>query len=114
MTTRNRVLLWGAGVALLLTVVGLMAARNLRTVPGWPAVASADDIESLNPAIQRHFGDHCRVQRVCKDMVGVDCMVQADGTYLYLNWETGRILSMCGIFQGNRYRSCRPRAWDCR
>lgn len=74
---------------------------------------SAEDAE-LDQRIKKKFGNQCRFERRCGEMVGADCNAAADGPYYYLQAKTLEKVSTCGgaCMMGN-CTNCPPKGWNC-
>lgn len=87
-------------------------------VPGPPGGGIPSGMKVADPAIkakvQAKYGPHCRAERVCRDMLGIDCNAAADGPYFYVSLETFDELAKCGgaCMMGD-CKNCPPKNWDC-
>ncbi len=87
--------------------------------PGADAPAPSNPEPSSDPELDRRvkekFGQQCRFDRACADLVGVDCNSAADGPYYYANRETLEAVSTCGgaCMAGGCKDECPPKAWTC-
>lgn len=59
--------------------------------------------------ILKRFGSQCKIDSVCGQLIGIDCDSAADGSYLYVQRETGVIVSVCGAVG-----RCPQKGWDCK
>lgn len=78
-----------------------------REPPGPPVSAE------LAAEIKRTFGESCRYERSCGDMIGVDCNAAADGPYYYVRRDTLAVVSTCGGACMRGCTDCPPKAWTC-
>lgn len=67
----------------------------------------------LAARIKRQFGDNCRYERSCNDMIGVDCDAAVDGPYYYVRRDNLEIVSRCGGYCMKGCTDCPPKAWTC-
>lgn len=68
----------------------------------------------LEARIKKTFGDNCRLERKCKDMLGIDCQAATDGPYYYVVPETLEKISTCGgACMGGKCTNCPPKEWTC-
>jgi hypothetical protein len=75
-----------------------------------PAKASPE----LTARIQRDFGERCRYERSCGELVGVDCDSAVDGPYYYVHRETLAVVSTCGgACMSGSCTNCPPSVWTC-
>jgi len=64
--------------------------------------------------IQQRFGDHCRLERTCGALWGIDCEAAVDGPYYYVKPDTLEVVSRCGGYcMGGRCTNCPPKEWNC-
>jgi hypothetical protein len=75
-----------------------------------PAPAVAPE---LAEKIRRTFGEKCRYERACGDMIGVDCESAVDGPYHYVRRDTLAVVSTCGGTCRLGCTDCPPKAWTC-
>lgn len=68
----------------------------------------------LAARIKQQFGERCRHERACGDLIGVDCESAVDGPYYYVRRDSLEIVSRCGGFcRGNDCTECPPKGWTC-
>jgi hypothetical protein len=67
----------------------------------------------LAEKIRRTFGEKCRYERSCGDMIGVDCESAVDGPYYYVRRDTLAVVSTCGGTCRLGCTDCPPKAWTC-
>lgn len=68
----------------------------------------------LAARIKERFGDRCRYERACGDLVGVDCDAAVDGPYYYVTRKDLKTVSTCGgACMGGKCTDCPPKAWTC-
>ena len=78
-----------------------------------PAPGGPPDPE-LAARIKERFGERCRYERACGELVGVDCDAAADGPYYYVTRADLKTVSTCGgACMGGRCTDCPPKAWTC-
>ena len=59
-------------------------------------------------------GGHCRVERICNGLVGVDCNSAIDGPYDYFELGTWKLVANCGgACMGGRCTNCPPKEMAC-
>ena len=63
--------------------------------------------------IQRTFGDNCRYERACGELIGVDCDAAVDGPYYYVHHKTLAVVSTCGGACMQGCTNCPPSVWTC-
>lgn len=67
--------------------------------------------KNINP---KKYGNNCRVERTCGNIVGIDCQSNLDGPYYYVDSDSGDIISTCGgACMGGQCTNCPPSGWDC-
>ncbi len=87
--------------------------------PGADSPAPSNPEPSTDPELDRKvkekFGQQCRFERACGDMIGVDCNSAADGPYYYANKESLETISTCGgaCMAGGCRDACPPAGWTC-
>ena len=74
-----------------------------------PATASPE----LAERIKRTFGDNCRYERACGELIGVDCDAAVDGPYYYVHRESLAVVSTCGGACMRGCTNCPPSTWSC-
>lgn len=67
----------------------------------------------LASKIRSAFGEQCRFERACGELVGVDCNSAADGPYYYVRQGSLEVVSTCGGACRRGCTECPPKAWDC-
>ncbi len=77
-----------------------------------PAPGGPPDPE-LATRIQEKFGDRCKYERACGDLVGVDCGAAVDGPYYYVTRKDLTTVSTCGGACRRGCTDCPPKAWTC-
>lgn len=61
-----------------------------------------------------NLGDICQLDKVCNNLVGIDCNAAGDGPYFYVKKETGKIISKCGGYcMSGKCKNCPPKEWTC-
>ncbi|PCC72838.1 hypothetical protein SAMN02745121_01955 [Nannocystis exedens] len=78
---------------------------------GEPVQAEASP--ELAARIKNKFGERCRFERACGDLVGVDCESAVDGPYHYVRRDSLEIVSQCGGACRRGCTDCPPKAWTC-
>ncbi|MDC0674694.1 hypothetical protein [Nannocystis radixulma] len=80
-----------------------------------PRGASSTEVPpELAERIKAKFGDNCRYERACGDLVGVDCNAAVDGPYHYVRRDSLEVVSRCGgACMGGGCTDCPPKAWTC-
>ena len=82
--------------------------------PSASASASASPEEVRALAIQRRFGNACRLAHECGALWGIDCDTTVDGPYYYVEAQTLKVVARCGGYcDGSLCTSCPPRTWTC-
>lgn len=80
--------------------------------PSEPAADPADP--ELAERIKKTFGEGCKFERECGEMIGVDCGAAADGPYYYAKKGSLEKVSTCGgACMGGRCTDCPPKGWSC-
>jgi hypothetical protein len=77
-----------------------------------PPTGPPPDAE-LVARIKERFGDRCRYERACGDLVGVDCDSAVDGPYYYVTRKDLTTVSTCGGTCRRGCTDCPPKAWTC-
>jgi hypothetical protein len=67
----------------------------------------------LAARIKEKFGERCRYERACGDLIGVDCESAVDGPYHYVRRDSLEIVSRCGGVCRRGCTDCPPEAWTC-
>jgi len=68
----------------------------------------------LAARIKKTFGESCRLERICGDLLGIDCKAAVDGPYYYVKPGSLEKVSTCGgACMGGRCTNCPPAEWDC-
>ncbi len=80
--------------------------------PDAPAKTPADP--ALETRIKQKFGEACRLERTCGDLLGVDCKAAVDGPYYYAQRDDLKTIATCGgACMSGRCVDCPPKAWTC-
>lgn len=77
-----------------------------------PAPGGPPDPE-LATRIKEKFGDRCKYERACGELVGVDCGAAVDGPYYYVTRKDLTTVSTCGGACRRGCTDCPPKAWTC-
>lgn len=76
--------------------------------------SSVAQTPALAAKIKKQFGDHCRFERACGALWGIDCDAAVDGPYYYVKAETMEKVASCGgNCMGGRCTNCPPKEWTC-
>lgn len=67
----------------------------------------------LAEKIKRQFGERCKYERSCGDLIGVDCDAAVDGPYYYVRRDSLEVVSRCGGACMRGCTDCPPKAWTC-
>jgi hypothetical protein len=68
----------------------------------------------LAARIKKTFGERCRLERTCGDLLGIDCDAAVDGPYYYVKPGSLEKVSTCGgACMGGKCVNCPPAEWDC-
>ena len=79
-----------------------------------PQAAPSESEAERDQRIRQHFGEHCRFERACAGLWGIDCDAAIDGPYYYVEPRLLEGVSRCGGYcMGGRCEDCPPRAWTC-
>ncbi len=78
-----------------------------------PAPAKTPDDPALAAKITKQFGEHCKLERSCGDLLGVDCQSAVDGPYYYVNRRDLKTVATCGGACRRGCTDCPPKAWTC-
>jgi hypothetical protein len=71
-------------------------------------------ILGCNKIDPKKYGNNCRIERTCGDMIGIDCQSNLDGPYYYIDGNSGNIISTCGgACMGGTCTNCPPTGWNC-
>ena len=80
--------------------------------PDAPPKTPADP--ELERRVKEKFGDTCRLERSCGDLLGVDCKAAVDGPYYYAQRDDLKTVATCGgACMSGRCVDCPPKAWTC-
>jgi hypothetical protein len=92
-------------------------SANFATPPEDPPAPTTDppaEDPELNKRVKAKFGEQCRYERSCGELIGIDCNSAADGPYYYANKASLETVSTCGgACMGGRCTDCPPKAWTC-
>lgn len=75
--------------------------------------AQTEVAPELAARIQEKFGERCRYERACGDLIGVDCESAVDGPYHYVRRDSLEVVSRCGGACRLGCTDCPPKAWTC-
>lgn len=76
--------------------------------------AQTDVSPELTARIKEKFGERCRYERACGELLGVDCDSAVDGPYHYVRRDSLELVSRCGgACMGGACTDCPPKAWTC-
>jgi hypothetical protein len=69
-------------------------------------------------AIERRFGERCKLERTCGPLYGIDCQSAVDGPYYYVRVRSDGFheITVCGgACMGGRCTNCPPKneGWTC-
>ena len=68
----------------------------------------------LADRIKKTFGESCRLERICGELLGIDCQAAVDGPYYYVKPGSLEKVSTCGgACMGGKCTNCPPAEWDC-
>lgn len=86
--------------------------KNVDPPPPTPAEPAPDP--ALAARVKEKFGERCKLERSCGDLLGVDCGAALDGPYYYAQRSDLKTVSTCGgACMGGRCTDCPPKAWTC-
>ena len=86
--------------------------KNVDPPPPTPAQPPPDP--ALAARVKEKFGERCKLERSCGDLLGVDCGAALDGPYYYAQRSDLKTVSTCGgACMGGRCTDCPPKAWTC-
>lgn len=63
--------------------------------------------------IKERYGDGCKYERACGDLVGIDCGAAVDGPYYYATRKDLEKVATCGGACRRGCTDCPPKAWTC-
>lgn len=91
---------------------------NFASPPGTedpqPPSQPSDVPPELAAKIKRQFGERCRLERTCGDLLGIDCDAAVDGPYYYVRRDSLEVISRCGgACMSGTCTDCPPKAWTC-
>jgi hypothetical protein len=82
--------------------------------PPPPAPAQPAPDPALAARVTEKFGERCKLERSCGELLGVDCGAAVDGPYYYVQRADLKTVSTCGgACMGGRCTDCPPKAWTC-
>ena len=79
--------------------------------------ATLEQDADLVSRVKTEFGDTCRPERLCGEILGVDCLAATDGPYHYVKAESFETITTCGgVCRGRPCNDCPPTeaGWDCK
>lgn len=68
---------------------------------------------ALAARVKERFGERCRPERSCGELLGVDCDAAVDGPYYYVQKTDLKLVSTCGGACMRGCTDCPPKAWTC-
>lgn len=80
--------------------------------PPQPRPEPIDD-PALTTRVQERFGERCRPERTCGELLGIDCGAAVDGPYYYVQKTDLKQISTCGGACMRGCTDCPPKAWTC-
>lgn len=98
-----------------------LLARLTKAADALPAgqlVSRPSPDAERDQAIQKSFGQRCRLERTCGPLWGIDCEAAVDGPYYYARPHADHVeqITVCGgACMGGKCTNCPPRAqgWTC-
>ncbi len=70
---------------------------------------------ALAAEVQKKFGERCRLERSCGELLGIDCGAAVDGPYFYAQKSDLKVISTCGgACMVGRCTNCPPAKWTCK
>ncbi len=93
-------------------------ARTADAIPRGELHKSPPQDDERDRAIQKRFGQRCRLERTCGPLWGVDCQAAVDGPYFYVHPRADGFheITVCGgACMGGRCTNCPPKneGWTC-
>ncbi|HEY0135180.1 MAG TPA: hypothetical protein VGB85_13925 [Nannocystis sp.] len=80
--------------------------------PATPPKTAEDP--ALAAKITKQFGERCKLERSCGDLLGVDCQSAVDGPYYYVQRRDLKTVATCGgACRRTGCTDCPPKAWTC-
>ena len=72
----------------------------------------------LEQRVAKQFGSWCRIERMCGDLLGIDCNSGGDGPYFYVEANSLEVVANCGgscmsSYRSGECRDCPPKCWRC-
>lgn len=107
----------GCSRAAAFVVVVLASCRA--TTSNQPVKTTTEPPSHESPAqrderIRQTLGQHCRFERACGPLWGVDCDAASDGPYYYVDPGSLTIVARCGGYcMGGHCENCPPAGWTC-
>lgn len=93
---------------------GGFADPNLGADPPPPTPAQPAPDPALAARVSEKFGERCKLERSCGDLLGVDCGAAVDGPYYYVQRADLKTVATCGgACMTGRCTDCPPKAWTC-
>jgi len=68
---------------------------------------------TLAARITEKFGERCKHERSCGDLLGIDCQSATDGPYYYAQRSDLKTVATCGGACRGGCTDCPPKAWTC-
>ena len=91
---------------------GFADPKTVDTPPPAPPQVPVD--AALAARITRKFGELCKHERSCGDLLGIDCQSAADGPYYYAQRSDLKTVATCGgACMSGSCTDCPPKAWTC-
>ena len=91
---------------------GFADPKTVDTPPPAPPQVPVD--AALAARITRKFGELCKHERSCGDLLGIDCQSAADGPYYYARRSDLKTVATCGgACMSGSCTDCPPKAWTC-
>jgi hypothetical protein len=78
-----------------------------------PAKPGGPPDPELVARITQTFGERCKYERACGELVGIDCDSAVDGPYYYVQRSDLKTVSTCGGACRSGCTDCPPKAWTC-
>ena len=93
---------------------GGFADPKLGVDPPPPTPAQPPQDPALAARVREKFGERCKLERSCGELLGVDCGAAVDGPYSYVQRADLKTVATCGgACMTGRCTDCPPKAWTC-
>ena len=93
-----------------------MAAAFFLIVCARAGISEETDSSTIRKINPKNYGVSCEIDDECGDLVAVNCLMEKEGPYYYVNVLTGETAGYCGELCDNGgcdLSECPPPEWTC-